>query len=271
MLFSSFLFSFKKTVSRLFFPASLIFYPLLIGVLLLWFGKSPRKKKWGKIAVSTSLAILVFLACGPFSLLILRTLESRYEPLDQHAVQAEFGEDWKPRYVVVLAGDFFPGRGLLPSTTVGPRTQSRMSEGIRIQALYPDSMLIFTGGRIKDDDPYSIADQMARLAEIWGVDPGKIIAEEESRDTKDHAIFVGKIVEENPLVIVTSAAHMPRSMALFEAAGMAPVAAPANFRTRGKIGFSWNWFVPKISRLDYAENALYEYMGLAWAKLRGQI
>ena len=87
MFLASFLFDFKKVFSRLFFPASLIFYPLIVGVLLLWFGKSERKKKWGKISVTIGLTLFFLMTCGPLPTLLLRTLESRYEPFRLDSVQ----------------------------------------------------------------------------------------------------------------------------------------------------------------------------------------
>ena len=146
-----------------------------------------------------------------------------------------------------------------------------MSEGVRIHRLFPESKLIFTGGRIKETDPFTIAGQMAKLAEIWGVDRDSIITEEESRDTKDHVRFLKEMIGQDSFVIVTSASHMPRSMAMFEAAGLNPVAAPTEFRSLGKIRFSLKWFLPKVGQLQKSETVIYEYMGLTWAKLRGQI
>ena len=102
------------------------------------------------------------------------------------------------------------------------------------------------------------------------VDRSSIILETESRDTKDHARFLREIVGEEAFVLVTSAAHTPRSMALFEGAGLNPIAAPTNFTVVGDIKFGMSWFVPKQGRIKTAENAFYEYMGIAWAKLRGQ-
>lgn len=270
MLIASFVFWFKKTVSRLLFPSALIFYPLAIGVALILFGKSKRQQLLGKIGISTSLALFILFSMGPFSALMLRPLETKYPIFNLEALQEKHGSDWSPKYIVVLAGDFKPNRKLPPSATVGPRTQNRMSEGVRIHRAIPGSKLVFTGGKIYEDDPFTIAEQMGELTKIWGVDENDVILEQQSRDTKDHVKYVGEIVGDEPFVIVTSAAHIPRSMMLFEGGGLNPVAAPTNFRAIGRIEFGWNWFVPKLKRVDYAENAFYEYMGIAWAKLRGQ-
>lgn len=266
-----FFFTVKKVVSRLLFPVALIFYPLAIGVLLLWFGKTPRKQLLGKMWVTASLVLFVFFALGPTSGLMLRSLETRHAPFDPEKARAEFGADWSPGFVLVLSGDFTPLAGLPPSATVGPVTQARMSEGVRIHRLFPESKLVFTGGKIKETDPFTISSQMAALAEIWGVDPESIVLETESRDTKDHVRFLKEMVGPEPFVLVTSAAHLPRATAMFEHAGLKPVPAPTDFHSIGNVRLSWSWLVPRTGRLQDAENAFYEYMGLTLAKLRGQI
>jgi len=82
-----------------------------------------------------------------------------------------------------------------------------------------------------------------------------------------------KIVGPDPFLLVTSAAHMPRSMALFRKQGMNPIPAPTGHqvkeRQRGEI--SPGSFFPGIGELEKAEMAVYEYLGLAWVKIRGKI
>ena len=90
-----------------------------------------------------------------------------------------------------------------------------------------------------------------------------------SRDTKDEARLMQKIVGRDRFVLVTSAAHMPRSMALFAKRGMRPVPAPTEYLAAESRGPAR--FFPSADGLERAERAFHEYLGLAWAKLRGQI
>ena len=112
---------------------------------------------------------------------------------------------------------------------------------------------------------------MRQFVLTMGVPEEDVIVESESRDTKDQALFVEKIVGKEALVLVTEASHMPRSMALFHKQGLFPIAAPVGhlISPGGKAGL-WG-FIPNSGSLQIAERAFYEYLGLAWGVLRGQI
>jgi len=112
---------------------------------------------------------------------------------------------------------------------------------------------------------------MALLAAQWGVEPNNIIVEAESMDTKDHPVFVKRIVKEDPFILVTSASHMPRAMALFRGQGMEPIPAPTDYMAEDKEGLTPGAFFPGAVSLKKAERALHEYLGLVWGKLRGQV
>jgi len=72
-------------------------------------------------------------------------------------------------------------------------------------------------------------------------------------------------------ILVTSASHMPRSMALFEKLDMQPIPAPTDYGVRKRQGVSPGMFFPSADNLRKAEKAFHEYLGLAWGKIRGQI
>ena len=271
-----FVFAFKKVVSRLLFPIPIIVYLFVAGVLLLWFGKTERKQRWGKICVLASFTLLLLFSTGPFSGWMLASLEHRYTPF--RAEDQEAG--WKPEFVVVLGGDHDWNPTIPAESRVGHRTAARLSEGVRLkQQIYPESTLVVTGGKVSKNQKMSIAEDMAALAKLWGVSEAQIFVEDQSKDTKDHVAYLRDKLAGRDFAIVTSASHMPRAMALFEKAGLKPVAAPVTFYTGtpflaeakpdGRL--SWKSFLPKQSNLQKAERAFYEYMGLAWAKLRGQI
>jgi uncharacterized SAM-binding protein YcdF (DUF218 family) len=64
---------------------------------------------------------------------------------------------------------------------------------------------------------------------------------------------------------------MPRAVALFERLGMEPIPAPTDFWIKKRQGLSPGMFFPSADGLRKAERAFYEYMGVVWSKLRGQI
>ena len=104
-----------------------------------------------------------------------------------------------------------------------------------------------------------------------GVDQNDIILEIESRDTKDEARLIKPLVEDAPFVLVTSASHMPRAMALFRKAGMSPIAVPTDHLIKNPYGISFDNLFPRSYHLQKSERAVYEALGLLWAKVRSQI
>ena len=97
-----------------------------------------------------------------------------------------------------------------------------------------------------------------------------IILESKSKDTRDEALFIKPIVGSEPFVLVTTASHIPRSMALFKKLGMNPIPSPIGHSVRDRQGLHYYSFFPNTGNLFKTELAIHEYLGLTWAKLRGQ-
>jgi len=62
-------------------------------------------------------------------------------------------------------------------------------------------------------------------------------------------------------LLVTSAAHMPRSIGLFRKADFDVIPYPVAFKSTGKDG---QWYVPRTAgaALGHIETAVHEYVGL---------
>jgi uncharacterized SAM-binding protein YcdF (DUF218 family) len=112
---------------------------------------------------------------------------------------------------------------------------------------------------------------MADVASVLGISNSDMVLEPDSKDTKDEARLIQKIVENEKFILVTSASHMPRSMALFKKRGMQPIPAPTDHAIKRRRGIHPGVFFPSSGKIRNAELVFYEYLGLAWAKLRGQI
>ena len=85
------------------------------------------------------------------------------------------------------------------------------------------------------------------------------------------ATYLSKINNENHFFLVTSAYHMPRSIALFKKHEMNPIPAPTGHHIKNKHGLSPYAFFPGAGDLKNSEKAVHEYLGILWAKLRGQL
>jgi uncharacterized SAM-binding protein YcdF (DUF218 family) len=93
--------------------------------------------------------------------------------------------------------------------------------------------------------------------------------EDRSRDTHENAQMSAAILLHagvRRIVLVTSSAHMARSVVEFEAAGMSVVPAPAEMWTRTERGMLvWE---PNGNALERSQRALYEVLGLMVQGLR---
>jgi uncharacterized SAM-binding protein YcdF (DUF218 family) len=101
------------------------------------------------------------------------------------------------------------------------------------------------------------------------VDSLRIVLETGSWDTDDQAAALRPIVGDDPLVLVTSAVHLPRAMALFRGQGLDPLPAPTQHQAAARFRPRLGWLLPTAGRLTMLTSAWHEYLGLTWAWLRG--
>ena len=154
---------------------------------------------------------------------------------------------------------------LLPS----PAKQRRLIEGIRLHRALPGSTLVLSGGAVFD--PVPGAEAMAKMAQLLGVDTTALLLESASRDTAEHARLLQPVIGRDSFVLVTSAYHMLRAVPLFEKRGMNPLPAPTAHRILGSHGFHPSNLFPGVGGFSTARLVMHEYVGLAWAKVRGDI
>jgi uncharacterized SAM-binding protein YcdF (DUF218 family) len=256
------MFLFRKIVGPFFFPLSLCLEILIIGLVLLWFTK---KKRAGKIVVSSGVVLLLLFSYRPLPEMLLQPLEYSFPPL------SEPRDIPQARWIVVLGAGHTYGPRLPANSQLSGAAVFRLVEGIRIHKSLPGSKLILSGGTLWG--PVSEAKIMADVALALGVGRQNLILESVSKDTEDEAQLIQKIVGNNLFVLVSSASHMPRSMALFKKLGMQPIPAPTDYGVKEREGQEVvpYTFFPRVDELEKAQTAVYEYLGLAWAKLRGRI
>jgi uncharacterized SAM-binding protein YcdF (DUF218 family) len=254
------MFLFKKIVAPFLFPLPLCLLLLVTGLALLWL---TRRQRAGKLLVTAGVALLTALSYGFVSERLVVSLERRHAPADVRAVASR-----QYRWVVVLGAGTSADAELPAATRLSEASLARLVEGVRLHRALPGSRLVVSGGPVFGSG--SDAEAMRDLAVELGVEPSSIVTEAESPDTESQAVNLRPVVGEEEFLLVTSASHMPRSLALFEKAGTKPAPAPAHF-TAQRGGLSPSSFFPGSGGLRRAETAFHEYLGLAWAKLRGRI
>jgi uncharacterized SAM-binding protein YcdF (DUF218 family) len=262
------MFMVKKIVSQFLNPVSLGLDILILGLLCLW---ATKKQRLGKIMVTSGTLFLLLLSLSFIPAKLLTPLEGRFPALLHPETMAWQGGDGAaaPKWIVVLGGGHVSDSRLPATSQVSQAALGRVVEGVRLYKAIPGSKLLLSGGG--GYDPVPEADVMARIAVLLGVKPQDIALERDSRDTEDEAALIAKMVGAEKLILVTSAAHMPRSVALFKKHGLQPIPAPADYLAKEAQGLNLGRFFPSAGPLGQVESAWHEYLGLAWAWLRGSI
>jgi uncharacterized SAM-binding protein YcdF (DUF218 family) len=247
----------KKVISRLLFPVELVLGLGVMGLaLVLW---RPRSR-WGPILLVGSWALFALLSVPAVSHLLLAPLEEAAGDYAQPEGLAAAGVD----YIVVLGGGVRQGP-LTVADRVHGDSGLRLQEGLRLWKALPGSRLVLSGGGFRQGVPVGRA--MYDLARQLGLPEEALVLEEESWDTEDQARILARRLGQRPFALVTSAYHMRRSLAFFRAHGLNPLAAPADFRTRG-FKLDYDTIMPDTSSLHGAEIAFYEYLGWLWLHLK---
>ena len=259
------MFLLKKFLSPLLLPVPFCSLLLIFGLILLWSG---RRQKAGKLLVSIGSLLLILLSYGVSTKWLLMPLERRYPPV--LSAQSVTAPDAQPvRWIVVLGGGGSHSAHLPSPSQLSSTSLARLIEGIRLHRQIAGSKLVLSEGNIFESGP--VAEVMGKVAEDLGVSKDEMVLETQSQDTEGQASLILPIVGNERFLLVTSASHMPRSIALFRKAGMNPIAAPTDFGSSSSENWRPSVFYPSAGGLHRAELAMHEYLGLAWSKLRGKI
>jgi len=133
---------------------------------------------------------------------------------------------------------------------------------------YPLAKLLVSG--TISDEHIAETEASLYLLEELGIERNRIIVETTSTTTYENAVETAKLLSntDTPVLLVTSAYHMPRAMRVFKAFGINAVAAPADYRGRYldyKHPSSW---LPGAASLKITQIALHEYYGMVWYKFK---
>jgi uncharacterized SAM-binding protein YcdF (DUF218 family) len=254
------MFMFKKLVAAFFAPLSFSLGLLLLGTFLLW---GTRRQRAGKLAVTVGTGLLVFFSYAFGAGLLLNPLEYRYPSLQHPPKEVSL------KWVVVLGGGAVTDPGIPLTSRLSQASLARLVEGVRLHREVPGSFLLLSGGTVFDRT--SEAEVMAQVARSLGVDPERLVLESASRDTEDQARNIETRLGKQKFILVDSASHLPRSMALFHKQGLNPIPAPVGHRIKTRRPFDLANFFPLAYRLEGSEVAVHEYLGFAWACLRGAV
>src|SRR3990172_10497228 len=254
-----------KLLANLLFPLEISIELLLLGIIVLLFKK---KQKAGKCLITIGLLFLLAVSTYPFATVTLRPLEKRYPSIDVSG-QGELNK-LGAKYIVVLGGNQVSDPAITTASQFHPSSLVRLVEGIQLHRQIPNSKLIFSGGN-DEYEPTTNAELMKKMALLRGVKKEDILLEDRSKNTYEEVKIIKDIVGKEKFLLVTSASHMPRSIALFKKFGMQPIPAPTNHLAKKYHKSPPDEFFPKADNLKKSEIAFYEYLALIKEKLAGRL
>ncbi len=246
------MFLLSKLLSALTQPIAWVMFLWLLSLLIIG-----TKKRLALFTLWSAFALTILLGFQKFPDAILRKLEGRYPTMLVASTNQFAG-------IIVLGGAIGNSRiytthGQVPLDAAA----ERMTVTVALMKMHPKLALIFTGGEGKLITTGTTEAQLAKIFfEQQGVDMSRATFEDRSRTTRENAQRVSELLGERckqPWLLVTSAWHMPRSMAEFEGVGCKVTAYPVDFRTGDETPWSEYSIAHSITTW---QTALHEMLGL---------
>jgi uncharacterized SAM-binding protein YcdF (DUF218 family) len=242
-------------------PSNLVIALGLLGVVLL----ATRLARTGKLLTVASLIALALLGFSPLGNALIIPLEQRFPPWDDTR--------GPPDGIVVLGGAITPDVSAARGEVALNEAAERVTAAVALARRYPAARIVYSGGSaalISGNAKEAV--WAVRLFESLGIPQARIIAEEQSRNTVENAVFSLLLAMPRPgerWLLVTSGFHMPRAMGVFRQAGFPVEAYPVDWRTRGPQD-ALRPFPTLSGGLERADTAVREWVGLLVYRLTGR-
>jgi uncharacterized SAM-binding protein YcdF (DUF218 family) len=256
----------SKLIPVFFYPIGLISLLLIVTLGMLW-----KKSKRTPAVISTALLILLISSNSWTSHWLVQSLEWQNIPP---------GELPTADAIVVLGGGTRSAAYPRPDvdfTDAG----DRVWYGANLYRAGKAPKIIVSGGRIDwQSNSNPEAEDLTKLLIKMGVPQTDIIPEGRSLNTRDNAVYTKEILQQNnfkTILLVTSAMHMPRSMAIFKKVDINAIAAPTDYRIsqqeidqpNRQIESVILALLPNEADLSLTTSALREYIGIWVYRLKG--
>ena len=256
----------------MFFVLSKIFWfviqPINLAIIVSLIGLIFMRFRWFRLAYSLIIGatlLLVFCVWTSFGAMLVSPLEERFPRPDLPA---------KVDGIVVLGGGLEGGINLVRGGYELNAGGDRFVETAILARRFPEARIVVSGGSgslmLEGEGD---ADTALRLFGALGIARERLILEGESRNTYENAVFTKRLVspkQGETWLLVTSAFHMPRSMALFREADFAVLPWPVDYRTSGAEGIGFFKDNP-VDSLQTATLGIREWIGLLAYWLTGKI
>lgn len=252
----------SKLLNLLAQPLNWVLLVLLASVLL-----HRKRPVFARRAVVATLLLLVLIGVQPWPEALIRQLENQSAEMAPDADLSGYAG------IIVLGGALDSGRiSQAHQQPVLNSSAERMTMAVSLWRRFPKLQLVFTGG---EGELFGIgpseAERAKQFFDSMGLPVDAVRMESRSRNTYENAVFTRDLPgmdAKRPWLLVTSAWHMPRSLATFKKAGWNVTAYPVDFRTGG----STPWTTYSLSDGAYQwELLLHEWLGMAAYRLSGRV
>jgi uncharacterized SAM-binding protein YcdF (DUF218 family) len=253
------MFIFGKLIWAVLQPGNLLMLCLLAGIVLFLVSRGRR----GKVLVGLSALGFVLLAVAPIGPAMLLALEQRFP---RPATLPD-----KIDGIVVLGGAVEPAISRTYGETAFNGSVARVLGGIALARRHPEAKLALVSGE-GSFLPIGYSEARATLSFVVeeGIAPARILLEERSRSTHENAVYAKEMIHPAPAekwVLITSAYHMPRAVAAFQAVGWAVIPYPVDYKVDPETGLRPDFSL--IDGLSATTLAGKEWAGLLGYRLMG--
>jgi len=247
----------SKVAAQLILPPGGLILLAIVG-LIFW------RKWWGRGLVGLALALLWLLSTEPVRDALTHPLEFQYPALKVAEIPAG-------RMAIVLLG----GGTYEKAPEYGGKDELR--SGVMMRTIYAAKIaratglhVYATGGKPLTHEAEASGEIMRRWLIRFGVPEAMVHAEVAANTTWENATYIKTLLGRqgiHRIVLVTSAWHMPRSVWCFKKNGLDVIAAPTNYLTK-QSAYDVRSYFPRWNVLADSGDALHEYLGLVWYRLR---
>lgn len=260
----------NSTIKNFIVPGSPLFFLVALGAGVVLLHRQ-RTRLWGQVWLTALLILYWAMSTPVVAHRATAWMSAGFAPI-ANAQQARGAT----AIVLLDAGThYYRARGG-ETEALSDQSALRVLEAARIYRLLDRPWVIVTGGLVGGwEDSRPSADVLSERLVALGVPADRILEERKGQSTHDHAVYVPDILKAHQIerfILVTSPTHVRRSMKVFVAAGMTPVASVAPAVVDPVPGEPpWRACLPSGTALNLSQSVMYDLMGTAYYWSRGWI
>ncbi len=228
-----------------------------------------RYPKYSLAALATAILLLMITGNLLIAGKLVKSLEWKHLPPDE-LPEADA--------IVVLSGKFHPKQYPRKTVEIGGNGDRLLYGGWLFKQGKAPKIIVTGAGRPVGETPTTkVSEDMATLLQMVGIPEEVIEIESEAKNTYEHTVYCKPIFEQQgiqSILLVTSAMHMPRALGVFKHLDVEVTPAPTDFYyTVASNPITWQgkiWqFIPTWKALAATSDALHEYLGITFYRMKG--